>query len=335
MAKILTGAEVNEIMEECRVSGRLSGYQEGSEYFGQVPALLGCGYGRSMELRPGLRLQISDIKKRQTHVYKGQHGQTMPMTLAFYLTGGMRVDNTGLKIAEEELAGKSYFYCLPKTFEVEEFPAFQRTCVVRVRILPELMPTFSDRIHELPAGVRQAIEHPQAAQLYYVAPITPAQQHVLQQILQWPYQGITRQFYLEGKVLELLALYFSQMLAPAGNKPLVARDIDRIYQARDILIQNIASPPSLPELAKRVHLNERKLKQGFHQVFDTTVFGYLQDHRLEQARQLLQTQQLNIQETARWVGYASRSSFVVAFKKKFQIAPSQYLKGENSRGNLC
>ncbi|MEM1308508.1 MAG: hypothetical protein AAGF98_03220, partial [Cyanobacteria bacterium P01_H01_bin.153] len=144
MAKILTGAEVNEIMEECRVSGRLSEYQEGSEHFGQVPALLGCGYGRSMELRPGLWLQISDIKKRQTHVYKGQHGQTMPITLAFYLSGGMRVNNAGLKMSKEEVAGKSYFYCLPNTYEVEEYPESQWTCVVRVRILPELMPTFSD-----------------------------------------------------------------------------------------------------------------------------------------------------------------------------------------------
>ena len=189
------------------------------------------------------------------------------------------------------------------------------------------MPTLSDRIHELPTEMRTAIEHPERASLYYPTAITPAQQHVLQQIVQWPYQGITRQLYLEGKVLELLALHFEQMLAPRTYKSLLTRDIDRIYRARDILIQNMAHPPSLSELARQVQLNERKLKEGFHQVFDTTVFGYLHNHRMEQARYLLQTGQLNIQETARWVGYASRSSFVVAFKKKFQAVPSQYLKG--------
>ena len=191
-----------------------------------------------------------------------------------------------------------------------------------------LLPVFSDRIHELPTPLKNAIDHPEKALLYYASDITPTQQHILQQILQWPYQGLTRQLYLEGKVLELLALYLNQMLSShkTHRNALIAKDIDRIYQARDILIKNMTSPPSLPQLAKQVHLNERKLKQGFHQVFDTTVFGYLHSHRMEQAQHLLQTGQLNIQETARWFGYASRSAFVVAFKKKFQMTPSQYQK---------
>ena len=327
MAKVLTGADIDEIVAECRANGEVSEYIEGPESFWQMPSPLGRGYGRHLQLRPGLWLTVGDYQKRQAHIYKGPHRQTMPLTFAFYLSGGMRVDNSGLTTPQEEVAGKSYLHCLPNTFETEEYPAAQHTCAVWIRVLPELMPTLSDRIHELPTEMRTAIEHPEQSSLYYPTAITPAQQHVLQQIVQWPYQGITRQLYLEGKVLELLALHFEQMLAPRTHKSLLTRDIDRIYQARDILIQNMAHPPSLAELARQVQLNERKLKEGFHQIFDTTVFGYLHNHRMEQARYLLQTGQLNIQETARWVGYASRSSFVVAFKKKFQAVPSQYLKG--------
>ncbi|MEM9265622.1 MAG: AraC family transcriptional regulator [Cyanobacteria bacterium P01_F01_bin.13] len=328
MAKTLTGKDIDEIMAECRASGNLPEYQEGPEFFGQMPSSLGWGYGREIELRPGLWLNVSEVRKRQIHTYKILHSPVRPLSLAFYLSGGCQVDNAGLKTFKEEVAGSSYLYCLPNTFEIEEYPADKDIRFVGIRILPELIPTFSDRIHELPTDLRNAIEHPENALLYYPSRITPAQQQVLQQILQWPYQGITRQFYLEAKVLELIALHFSQMLTKplTQGKSLIARDIDRVYQARDILIQNMASPPSLPELAKQAQLNERKLKQGFRQVFDNTVFGYLHDHRMEQARQLLQAGQLNIQETARWVGYASRSSFVVAFKKKFQVPPSRYLK---------
>ena len=327
MAKVLTGAEVNEVMGECLANGEILEYREGPECFWQMPSLLGSGYARQMQLRPGLWLTVSDYQKRQTHIYEAPHRRTMPLTLVFYLAGGMRVDNSGLTTTQEEIAGKSYLYCLPNTFETEAYPGAQQHREVRIRMLPELMPTLRDRVHELPTEMRTTIEHPEQASLYYPTAITPAQQHVLQQIVQWPYQGITRQLYLEGKVLELLALHFEQMLAPRTHKSLLTRDIDRIYQARDILIQNMAHPPSLSKLARQVQLNERKLKEGFHQVFDTTVFGYLHNHRMEQARYLLQTGQLNIQETARWVGYASRSSFVVAFKKKFQAVPSQYLKG--------
>ena len=331
MAKVLSGVEIDEILAECKATGTFSEYEEGSEWFGQMPSPLGWGYGRELQLRPGLCLHISNIKKRQTHTYRIQHSPTMPISLAFYLSGGIRVENTGLQRSQEEVAGKSYLYCLPNTTEIEEYPIAQHICAVKIHLWPELVPSLSDRIHELPDDLRTAIERPSKACLYYPASITPAQHHILQQILQWPYQGLTRQFYLEGKVLELLALHFNQMLtrSSAHAKSLITQDIDRIYQARDILIQNMANPPSLPALAKQVHLNERKLKQGFHQIFDTTVFGYLHNHRMEQARQLLQTGQLNIQETARWVGYASRSSFVVAFKKKFQVAPSHYLQGIN------
>ena len=328
MARVLTGTEINELVAECRANGEALEYVEGSECFWQMPSLLGCGYGREIQLRPGLWLSVGSYQKSQTHIYKGPHHQTMPLTLVFYISGGMRVENSGLEIVQEEVAGKSYLYCLPSTFEIEELPATIHIRSVKIRILPELMPVFSDRMHELPIAIRTAIEHPKKAQLYVPNRITPEQHHILQEILQWPYQGITRQFYLEGKVLELLALYFNQILSPAPSQqsPLLTRDIDRIYHARDILTQMIASPPSLPELAKQVNLNERKLKEGFHQVFNTTVFGYLHDYRMEQARRLLQTGQLNVQETARWVGYASRSSFVVAFKKKFQVTPSQYAR---------
>ncbi|MEH2334336.1 hypothetical protein [Nostoc sp.] len=33
-------------------------------------------------------------------------------------------------------------------------------------------------------------------------------------------------------------------------------DVERIYQARDILLQDIINPPSLIELAKQVELND-------------------------------------------------------------------------------
>lgn len=119
MAKVLTGSEVDEIMNECRANGELSEYEEGCEHYTQTPLILGQGYGRSIELRPGLILSILDVKKRQAHLYQiRQHPQPMPLTLSYYLSGGCRVDNDGLKIPNEEVAGKSYLYCLPNTAEL-------------------------------------------------------------------------------------------------------------------------------------------------------------------------------------------------------------------------
>ena len=329
MAKILTGAEANEIMRECRSQGTLSEYREGSEYLVRTPSTLGHGWWRTIQLRPGMALSIMNITKHQPHIYTiQQHAPSMPLTFCYYLSGGCRVDNDGLKSSEEEVAGKSYLYRVPNTGEIEEYPAEQPICRFHIQVEPTLIHGFCDRTHELPTKLKNTLKHPESTILYHPSRITPAQRQILQQILEWPYQGIARQLYLEGKVLELLALHINQVIigSPQCSTSINARDVDRIYEARDILIQNSMTPPSLGELSHRVHLNELKLTQGFRQVFDTTVFGYLYNYRMEQACQLLQTRSLTIQEVAHRVGYNSRSSFVAAFKKKFKVAPSIYIK---------
>ena len=326
MAKILTGTEVNEILRACRENGEVADYVEGAEQFFELPPVLGKGYWREIQLRPGLKLILTDLKKRQSHHHRvRQHPQPMPLTFSYYLSGGCLVENDGLKLPAEEYAGKSYLYCLPETAEVEKYQANERICQVTLRVSPTLMTAFSDRLQELPTDLKTAIEHPKQSILYYPGRITPQQRQILKQLFQCTYQGLTRQIYLEAKSLELLALHLDQMLTRLLSAPqkLPARDADRIYQARDILKQNMSQPPSLSELARQVQLNERKLKQGFQQVLGTTVFGYLCRYRMEQAKQLLQTGGMSVQETAQYVGYASRSSFAAAFKRQFKVTPSR------------
>ena len=135
--------------------------------------------------------------------------------------------------------------------------------------------------------------------------------------------------YLESKCLELIALKLEQLtMSNSTRSPdniLKADDIDRIHQARNILIERVQHPPSLTELARQVGLNDRKLKQGFHQVFDTTVFGYLHEYRMVTAMKLLAQGNTNVERVIRSVGYASRSSFSRAFKQRFGASPRNYL----------
>lgn len=79
------------------------------------------------------------------------------------------------------------------------------------------------------------------------------------------------------------------------------------------------------ELAREVGINDYKLKIGFHEVFDTTVFGCLYEYRMERSRQLLESGNLTVTGVARAVGYANRSHFAAAFKRKFGVNPGIYL----------
>lgn len=331
MANTLTNLEVQEILEECQKQEKLTHIAKGEKLY-QLPKILGEGYWQNFELCEGLQLTTLNLKKRHHHLHKiEQHSSQMPLTSSFYLAGNCRVTNEGLKIPQEEVAGKNYLYCLPSTAETEEYLADQNLILIRISIAPDLFQTLiSHQFSELSWDIKNAITTPSPLSLLYRQSVTtPAMKSVLKQLLNCPYQGITRKFFLQSKVLELLGLQLAEMnhdqtlISP--NLKLNCHDLDQIHYAKEILISRIDHPPSLIELARQVNLNERKLKQGFREIFGTTVFGYLYQYRMEQAQQLLLQGQMTIQEIACTVGYASRSSFVAAFKKKFQVPPSHFL----------
>lgn len=164
---------------------------------------------------------------------------------------------------------------------------------------------------------------------------TPAMQATLSQILNCPYQGMTKQIYLESKTLELMSLKLDQLLTGHRDSILLShstlkrQDIEAIHEAKKILLNRLQNPPSLLELARQVGLNDRKLKEGFRQVFGTTVFGYLYDYRLEQARGLLEDPEIAIAQVARKVGYSNLSAFSHAFRQKYGINPRAYAQSPN------
>jgi AraC-like DNA-binding protein len=147
----------------------------------------------------------------------------------------------------------------------------------------------------------------------------------IREVLSCRFAGPLKKLFLYSKALEILVLQaeaFEQAQAPRRH---VRSDYDRerLLFARDYLIQHLALPPSLPELARVAGLNEFKLKAGFKELFNQTVFGYLSDYRLADARAQLLERRKTASELAFELGYSSVQHFSAAFKKKFGVSPTQ------------
>ena len=99
----------------------------------------------------------------------------------------------------------------------------------------------------------------------------------------------------------------------------------KIKNAKEHLLKNIDAPPRLKELAKLAGLNEYQLKAGFKEIYGNTVFGYLLDHKLDNARVLLDSKKYHVAEVAYQIGYTNPSHFIAAFRKKFGVTPKKYL----------
>jgi AraC family transcriptional activator of pyochelin receptor len=162
----------------------------------------------------------------------------------------------------------------------------------------------------------------------YHLPISWAMKNCIHEIINCNYTGSLKLIFIESKCVELLVLQaeaFEKAKARTERSPVAAHDQERIYYAREYLIDHLEAPPSISELAKICGLNEFKLKRGFKGVFDNSIFGYLADYKLNYARELL-LQGMPIKAVAFQLGYSSVPHFSNAFRKKFAISPGKLIE---------
>lgn len=156
--------------------------------------------------------------------------------------------------------------------------------------------------------------------------LTPRLLTVVHELIHGYIPAIYQSIYLNGKLMELLALQLDQQRqqTTTPSAPVVPDAMQvKMQQVRDLLLSNLSTPPSLRELARQVGTNEFSLKQQFKATFNTTVFNYLQQARMEKARQLLTAGELKIADVAHALGYKHATHFTAAFKKHVGFLPNK------------
>ncbi|MEL7003017.1 MAG: AraC family transcriptional regulator [Bacteroidota bacterium] len=156
-------------------------------------------------------------------------------------------------------------------------------------------------------------------------PITPNMLKIIREIIGCNRTGIFKRMFLESSVLELLMLQLEQI---THHKCEVfcstqKQHLEKLYAAKEILTNELDGNFTLNSLAQQVGTNEFTLKKGFRELFGTTVFGYWNEVKMEQAQNMLLEEQLSVAEIADKVGYKNPQHFSTAFKRKYGISPSE------------
>ena len=162
--------------------------------------------------------------------------------------------------------------------------------------------------------------------------ISPSMAIVLNQLFHYHLNPSIKNLYYKGKAYELLSLYFNRSEDANVEQCLFLIDEEnvlKIRKAKEIVLENMAEPPTLEVLSEQVGLSLKKLKLGFKQIYGDTVYGFLFDYKMEYARQLLDSGSYNVNEVGLKIGYSTASHFIAAFKKKFGITPKKYLLNLN------
>ncbi len=159
----------------------------------------------------------------------------------------------------------------------------------------------------------------------------PKTQALALEIFNTPYINTLDKLYTESKVLELIYTEFTHLYNADKIKPNTMmrfsnQDKEALYHAREILKSNLSNPPSMKELARKVAINDLKLKVGFHKYFNETPYSISLECRLQEAKNLLEQSELNVGEISQKVGYKYTSNFTKAFIKRFGIRPKDMMK---------
>ncbi|RKS03050.1 AraC-like DNA-binding protein [Flavobacterium sp. 102] len=131
-------------------------------------------------------------------------------------------------------------------------------------------------------------------------------------------------------LLNTIATELEQINAPSqynailGNKASTQSDNQIIQNLHQYILNHLDEPlPSLKQLAIHFETNQFKLKVGFRNQFDTSIFQYYNDERLKRAHRLLSETALPLKKVSFLCGFNSYLNFYKAFKKKFGYAPGE------------
>ncbi|MBR6728812.1 MAG: response regulator [Clostridia bacterium] len=104
-----------------------------------------------------------------------------------------------------------------------------------------------------------------------------------------------------------------------------------VNEIKNIIDSDIYTVDSVEKIARQLKVSASHAKNVFKKVTGITIFDYLFESRMNEAKRLLKDTDLHIYEIADKLGYKSKAYFSTAFKKQFGINPNDYRK---SRGQI-
>ena len=97
-----------------------------------------------------------------------------------------------------------------------------------------------------------------------------------------------------------------------------------IQRASDWLVSRIAAAVSVEALAEALHVSYRTLHRRFQAAIGMPPLAYLQDLRVEHAKELLESTLLSFEQIVARVGYNDVSAFRRLFVRRAGLSPAQY-----------
>lgn len=134
---------------------------------------------------------------------------------------------------------------------------------------------------------------------------------------------------LQNRLMLLMEIFFRSLYSRLGTQQQAASNVNdislkRMMQVESILVSNLSvPPPTIPILARTAMMSETKLKNLFKTIYGMGLYEYYQKNRMLRARHLLRSKKYSVKEAGMALGFKNLSNFTIAYKKEFNVLPSE------------
>lgn len=287
------------------------------------------GVEYTFNIRDGLILRIVDLQiLRDSRVPVGTLGGYIDCF--FNLSGNFRL----IEEAGEEHQHAEGTCVIRYGRDNQVFEDFCRAGVryafVEVLISKSLLETelFDDIREDMPHVLRLLYTN-ERTDVHHTLPMDAEVRQALQVLAASDYAGSLRDRFIEAKSMELICLMMRSLLRQeraVSHKPLGVRNVELLERARELLVSDLSTPPSIEELAQQLGMTKSTLPERFKQFYGLSLRNYLLQARMERAKVLLADHDLNISQVAWQLGYEHACNFVTAFKRQYGLTPNAYRK---------
>jgi AraC-like DNA-binding protein len=153
-------------------------------------------------------------------------------------------------------------------------------------------------------------------------------QWILSDLINTEWEGVFREMHIESKILDLVLKAYEVHLdqnSICSQCRFLRFDYnkEKIQQARQVLLDQLNNPPTIPELSKLLGINQCYLKKGFKEMYQMTIYDFVQEQRMELAKGMMRNSSFSLTEISDSLGFSSSGSFSKAYKKIHGHSPGK------------
>jgi len=297
----------------------------------KISKKLGKGEVYFLEFQEGISLYIYNIQLNEQVILKYLPSDYQPIRFFYCLKGSSAhsIQSEDIQYQLADFEG-SISACSKECVQKLKFPANEsiELCMLEINREKYLSKIACD-LEKVPQRLKNAMMDTKGEKsFFYLSNYSYHISSCINDIKNNSYDGLVKSAFLESKIHEIFFLqvkqYHDDLISSGDNTIVRETDLKKIHLAKEIIHSDLKNAPTIKELSKKVGTNEFKLKKAFKEVFDSTIYSYIRNKRMEKARLLLLENSLSIGEIAETIGYKNSGHFSKRFKEKFGMLPKKY-----------